>query len=211
VIDIDNIRICYGGQEVIRRFSLSANPREKIVLSGPSGSGKSSILRALLGLVIPDEGTISIGSCAIDNRTVWPLRTKMGYVAQEPDMGEGTVRDVVDRCFSFKANHTLKDNLNRLNDMLTRFYLSEAILDKDLSALSGGEKQRVALVIALLLDREILLLDEVSSALDRKCTEAVADYLQTSPQTVLLVTHDDRLMRIADRVVEIGSSQEEAN
>ena len=209
MIDIENITIAYGSQVVVRGFSMSISAGEKVVLAGASGSGKSSILRSLLGFVVPDAGQISVDSCLLDEKTVWSLRRRVAYVGQEPDLGEGSVQGVIDRCFSFKANHSLRKNVSRLGGLLEQFSLAESILAKDVSELSGGEKQRVALILALLLDRPVLLLDEISSALDRECTEATADYLRGSDKTVLLATHDETLMGAADRVVDLPDLKRE--
>ena len=203
MIDIENITIVYGSQVVVRDFSMSVSAGEKVVIAGASGSGKSSILRSLLGFVVPDEGRISVDSRLIDEKTVWSLRRRISYVGQEPNLGEGTVHEVIERCFSFKANHPLRENMSRLGGLLGQFSLDESILAKDASALSGGEKQRVALILALLLDRPVLLLDEISSALDRQCTQATADHLRGSDKTVLLITHDEALCGVADRMVDL--------
>ena len=91
--------------------------------------------------------------------------------------------------------------------MLDRFLLNDISLFKDVSELSGGEKQRLSLIVALLLKRPILLLDEISSALDPKCKQAVADYLTQSDQTIVLVTHDPVLEGICERVVCLGDTK----
>lgn len=209
MIDIENIKIAYGSQVVVRDFSMSVSTGEKVVLAGASGSGKSSILRSLLGFVVPDAGQISVDLSRLDEKTIWSVRRRMAYVGQEPDLGEGSVQQVIDHCFSFKANHSLGKNLSRLSGLLEQFSLDESILAKDVSELSGGEKQRMALILALLLDRPVLLLDEISSAMDRQCTEATADYLRDSDKTVLLVTHDEALLGAADRVVDLPDLKRE--
>ncbi len=92
MIDIENITIAYGSQVVVRDFSMSVSAGEKVVLAGASGSGKSSVLRSLLGFVVPDAGRISVDSCPLDEKTVWSVRQHMAYVGQEPDLGEGRVQ-----------------------------------------------------------------------------------------------------------------------
>lgn len=203
MIKIDSISIIYDQHVVQEDISLEVGQGEKIALYGASGSGKSSVLESILGFVIPQKGRITINGTELTGESVWPLRRLIGYVSQEPDLGAGTVRQVAERPFSFRANHDLAKNLTRLEEMFEQFALAESILSKDISALSGGEKQRLGLIIALLLDRPILLGDEISSALDPECIRAVADHISRSGQTVILVTHDPVLQGVCDRVVSL--------
>jgi ABC-type multidrug transport system ATPase subunit len=203
-IDMANLGVCYGGRWVLRGFNLEVRPGEKVSLSGPSGSGKSTVLRCALGLVVPDEGAISIRGAPLDGQTVWTLRHQMAYVAQEPDLGTGTVRQAIERPFAYKANAHLRANLERLPALLERFRLAGDLLDKESASLSGGEKQRVALVSAILLDRPMLLLDEASSALDKDNRQTVVEFIrQARDLTVLSVSHDAEWMGACDRVVDL--------
>ncbi|MBE0537519.1 MAG: amino acid ABC transporter ATP-binding protein [Phycisphaerae bacterium] len=208
MIEIQNITLAYGQETVIRDFSLSIEAGQKIAIRGSSGSGKSSILRSLLGFVRPRQGRIVIDGTELNRHTVWPLRGRMGYVPQEADLGDARVGALVERPFSFRANAALRGNLRRLPEMLERFGLSQAILAKEMPALSGGEKQRIALIMTLLLDRPILLLDEISSALDAQSTETVVNLLAGSSQTVVLVSHDLRLAGVCDKVIDVPSYKE---
>lgn len=203
MIEIDDITIAYDSGAVQENFSLAVSRGRKVCLSGPSGSGKSSILQSILGFVIPRRGTISIDGTQLTAKTVWSLRRMIGYVPQEPDLGDGTVEEIVHTPFSFRANQALSKNLDQLPAFLKRFSLDKSILPKDISSLSGGEKQRIGLIITLLLDRPLLLLDEISSALDPKCKQAVADYLSRTQQTVLMVSHDSVMQSACDKTISL--------
>lgn len=203
MLEIDGITIAYDSGAVQENFSLAVGEGEIAGICGASGSGKSSVLRSILGFVVPQRGSIRINGMELTEKTVWPLRRMIGYVAQEPDLGEGTVGEIVQRPFSFRANHDLAKNLDRLGDFLRRFGLDESIVSKDITSLSGGEKQRIGLIITLLLDRPLLLLDEISSALDPECKQAVVDYLTESRQTVLLVSHDEVLQSVCEKVISL--------
>jgi putative ABC transport system ATP-binding protein len=88
---------------------------------------------------------------------------------------------------------------------LAQFHLAPEILAQDMTSLSGGEKQRIALVSAILLDRPIYVLDEVTSALDRSCRQAVLEFfLGDGDMTVLLVSHDPDVLQRADQVIDLG-------
>jgi putative ABC transport system ATP-binding protein len=204
MIKLDNITVKYNSQPIIEQFSLEVKKGEKVALWGPSGSGKSSILQIPLGFVLPESGTVTVNDVVLSAETAWHIRTKTGYVPQEPNLSSGTVREIVNAPFNYHTNHNLKSNLEKLPGLLEEFALEHSILDKDISTLSGGEKQRVALIIALLLEREILLLDEISSALDHDCRKAVINHLAKITKTILLVTHDAALLEFCDRRVEIN-------
>jgi len=200
-----DVTVLYDGHAVLQDFSMSLGAGETALLTGPSGCGKSTVLRCLLGFVAPETGSVRLGGEPLTAETVWHLRRRLAYVGQEPELGAGTVSEVLERPFHYRANAGLRDNLKRVGALFERFALGRALLDKEAGDLSGGEKQRVALIAAILLDRPIFLLDEVTSALDRAGKENVADYFRSRDDaTVLLVAHDPELFPFADRVVPVG-------
>jgi len=200
-----DVTVLYDGHAVLEGFSMSLGAGETALLTGPSGCGKSTVLRCLLGFVAPKTGSVRLGGEPLNAETVWHLRRLLAYVGQEPELGTGTVREVLERPFHYRANAGLRDNLKRIGALFERFGLGRALLDKEAGDLSGGEKQRVALIAAILLDRPIFLLDEVTSALDRPGKENVADYFRSRDDaTVLLVAHDPELFSFADQVVPVG-------
>ncbi len=210
-IEIENLHITIGHQPIFSGLNLRVEQGRKTTLVGKSGSGKSTLLRTLLGFVVPDAGTIRIFGRELNRNSVWELRTRMAYVAQEPEMASGKVRNILESPFAFKKNRHLRERLKRIPALLDHLQLSPGILGKDFSDLSGGEKQRIALISALVLDREILLLDEASSALDHAAKHAVIDLLKASESlTVLSVSHDREWMDFSNDVVDLTKTQQEA-
>ncbi len=204
-IEIKNITVRFEGKMILEDFSLHVNSGEKVVLTGESGLGKSTVLRSVLGFVIPVEGSIFINGQPLSPETVWRLRTFLAYVPQEPNLGSGPLREWLERPFTYRANSGLRKNLDRIPELFDRFLLSMDLLEKEVSTLSGGEKQRVALVSAILLDRKIFLLDEPTSALDDSNRDRMMDYLRSIPdRAVLAVSHDPALLALADRVVRLS-------
>lgn len=203
-LEAKDVTVRFGGQIVLRDFSMALQASEKAVLTGPSGCGKSTVLRCLLGFVFPEGGTVLIAGTPLTAETVWRLRLQIAYVGQEPDLGGGPVHQVLERPFHYHANAALRSNLQRAPELFETFHLAPSLLDKEAGDLSGGEKQRVALVSALLLDRRILLLDEVTSALDATSKDAVADYLRSRDDvTALFVAHDTDRFSFVDQVVTL--------
>ena len=200
----ENVSLTFDGNRVLEKFSLQIAAGQKVLIAGPSGCGKSTILKCFLGLVIPETGLIAITGKSLTSKTVWNLRRKIAYVTQEPALAWGTVRQAVYRPFHYRANTNLRRNTDRLAGLMELFRLDDDLLDKSVSKLSGGEKQRIALIVAILLDRPILLLDEPTSALDVRTKRILGEYLHSRTNlTVLVVSHDTDSFVFADNIVQM--------
>jgi len=209
-LEAKDLDIRFGKQVVLHGFSLSLGPGEKALLTGPSGCGKSTVLRCFLGFVVPDAGLVSIEGATLTADTVWRLRQRVAYVGQEPDLGTGTTAQAIERPFHYRVNASLRHNLDRIAELFEQFHLSRDLLHKDIGSLSGGEKQRIALVSAILLDRRVFLLDEVTSALDRVSKQAVVDYFRgRQDATALIVAHDPEVFSFIPRVILVGGAPHE--
>ncbi|MEN6337559.1 MAG: ATP-binding cassette domain-containing protein [Phycisphaerales bacterium] len=203
-LEAKDVEIRFGRQVVLHAFSLSLEPGEKALITGPSGCGKSTVLRCFLGFVVPNAGSVAIEGTEITPASVWRLRQHVAYMGQEPDLGTGTAAQAIERPFHYRINAGLRRNLDRVPELFERFHLARDLLHKDVGSLSGGEKQRIALVSAILLDRRIFLLDEVTSALDKFSKQTVADYFRTREDaTALIVAHDPEVFSFVRRVIEL--------
>ncbi|UCD50815.1 MAG: ATP-binding cassette domain-containing protein [Phycisphaerales bacterium] len=203
-LELRNVTVRFDGQTVLDHFSMALEAGEKALLTGPSGCGKSTVLRCLLGFVAPEAGSIHIEGKLLNAHTVWTLRRHLAYVGQEPELGTGTVNEILERPFHFHANAPLRANLHRVPQLCEQFGLAQSLLRKEPGDLSGGEKQRIALISALLLDRTVFLLDEVTSALDRASKRIVLDYFQSrNDVTTLFVAHDSEWFAFADQTIEM--------
>ncbi|MBN2643624.1 MAG: ATP-binding cassette domain-containing protein [Victivallales bacterium] len=111
-IEIQDVCIKYGARYILRDFSLSVNEGEKVLLNGSSGCGKSTVLKAISGLVVPCRGSISIYGQTLNGHDIWHLRRLMAYVQQEPELGTGSVKNILEQPFSYKANQSLKKTWN---------------------------------------------------------------------------------------------------
>ncbi|RMI42991.1 thiol reductant ABC exporter subunit CydD [Streptomyces triticirhizae] len=183
--------------------SLSVAPGETVALTGPSGGGKSTVLRALLGLVRPESGRVLVGGVELASLDLAAWHRGIAWVPQRPLLFAGTVAENV--------------RLARpdAGDAEVAAALAEAAageLDPALrlgpggAGLSAGQRQRVALARAFLADRPVLLLDEPTAALDGATEAAVVAAIarHAAGRTVLLVSHRPALLAIADRTVRLG-------
>ncbi len=217
---LDGLSAGYGGgQDVLRDVSLSFAKGEVVGLIGPSGSGKSSLLRALVGLLRPRAGRVTIGGDAVDYASAASLRKardRFAIVFQQYNLFQNmtALRNVAIAPTLVKKRRSAEVEAEA-RALLTKVGLG-AKFDAYPDELSGGQQQRVAIARALALHPDILLLDEVTSALDPELVNEVLDTIRTlqgEGMTMLIVSHEMAFIReVASsvvfmdqgRVVEVG-------
>lgn len=189
------------GNRVVDSVSLSVDEREVLGIVGPSGAGKSSFLRLLNRLDEPTSGTVYLDGT--DYREIPPrqLRRRVGFVPQRPALRDGTVRENVTIGPRLREESVEAETVQNL---LARVDL-DGYGTREVTNLSGGEAQRVAIARSVLNRPEVLLLDEPTSNLDaaseEKVEELLADLREEFGLTYVLVTHDpDQAERLADRI-----------
>lgn len=183
------------GRHVLRDVSLRVGPGEKVALVGPNGAGKSTLLLHLNGILRPKEGTVR--ACGFETRkdNLGKVRAGVGLVFQNPDdqLFSPTVFDDV-------AFGLLYQGLPEA-DVRERVKQALAVVSmEDYAArvsyrLSPGEKKRIALATVLAMEPEILVMDEPTSGLDPRGRRSFIDLLRELPQTMLVATHDLRMVR----------------
>ncbi|MFY0545413.1 ABC transporter ATP-binding protein [Brevibacillus sp. H7] len=200
-----DVSFSYGTQPLLRRFHLTVNQGEFVSLIGPSGIGKSTLFQLTAGLLQPDEGTIRLDGV--------PSGERLGRVGYMPQ------RDMLMAWRTVAENAALpleiqgvprKAALERVRAELPRFGL-DSWAEAYPSQLSGGMRQRVSFLRAMLTGADLLLLDEPFSALDgitrMDMQEWLLDMWQQTGTTLLLITHDiDEAILMADRVVVLLDS-----
>lgn len=200
-LKFDNLIVKLSGHIIIEDLSVDIKPGERIAIEGRSGSGKSTLLRTILGFIVPFEGKIFVEEDELNPENINAIRLKIAYLAQEPELGDGQVKDILERPFHYKANLKLIDNLQKADKLFEEFLLPISLMNEKISTLSGGEKQRLALISSLLLDRNLLLLDEASSALDKESVETIRKYFENkSNLTILSVSHGRSLIKADSKI-----------
>jgi putative ABC transport system ATP-binding protein len=203
IIQFDRVSVRIHEKTLLSEISFDLFTGEKAVLCGKSGSGKSSVLRALLGLLPLTQGMIRFQEKPLDAASVQAVRSRIAYIGQEPILGAESVREALLLPFQFKSHHGHKPTEAQIMDVLQRLHLPADILRQDSGRISGGEKQRIALARGLLLGKSIYLLDEVTSALDAASKQAVFEVFSDASLTVLSVAHDPDWIERCDLVFEI--------
>ena len=192
-IKFNQLNFTFKSKPILQNFNLQIPTNTTTVIFGKSGTGKSTLLQLLLGFYQPQSGKIIVNRQTLNSRTVWHIRQQIAYLDQTATLGpnEATPQQLLREYFNFKANSHLSYSSSQLNSLLHQLQLPQQLLTQPLHQLSGGERQRFGLIFALLLDRPILLLDELTSALDPQTKQAVVNLiLQLQHKTILLVTHD---------------------
>lgn len=205
IIRFDQVSVAAQEKTLLSNISFTLMQGEKALLCGKSGSGKSSVLKTLMGLHSLQSGTVYFQEKPLTPLTVQTVRSCIAYIGQEPMLGADEVRDALLLPFQFKAHRHQRPTDNQLIDVLHRLRLPADILNAKSSRISGGEKQRIALARGLLLDKKLYLLDEVTSALDIESKLAVLDVFSDPQLTVLSVTHDPDWMKHSDIILELAA------
>ena len=213
LLSIDSVTAGYGkGPDVLQEVSVSVERGRTVAVVGESGSGKSTLARVITGLLPPRSGEIlfqgELLPHALAQRTKQQLRQAQ-MIYQLPDVAlnpRQRVRDIVGRPLSFYLGLRGKERERRIIELLEQIELSETYINRLPDELSGGEKQRICIARALAAEPELIICDEVTSALDTIVAKAILDLLQRLQYelqlTYLFISHDiDTVASIADRVV----------
>ena len=185
LIDLDHVRHCYHKQCLLDEVSFTLEEKDKVALVGINGTGKSTLLKLLVGSEACDQGI---------KRKKKDLR--IAYLAQNPDLDDAlSVWDQV-----MKQTNVTKEY--EAKAMLTRLGITD--IHAGIATLSGGQRKRVALAQVLLQEYDLLLLDEPTNHLDAEMIEWLEAFLIKSNRAVFMVTHDRYFMeRITNRIVEL--------
>lgn len=189
MIKFEDISLSFGGKTILNNFSLDINEGEKILLSAPSGRGKSSLIKLLLGFIRPQKGSIYYRGEKLTGDTIDTIRRDIAWVNQDITLRKLRIDELLEEVGNFSANKDI-NFYGRLDELLQEFALSREIMKKNIDKLSGGERQRLGLIIAILMNREVFLLDEVTSSLDSAMKKRVEEWIASTEKTVILISHD---------------------
>ncbi|MGL5703646.1 MAG: ABC transporter ATP-binding protein [Cetobacterium sp.] len=190
MIKFKNIDLKFNDKIILKNFNLTINKGEKVLIAGKSGKGKSTLLKILLGFNSPDSGEVLFQDIQLNEKNIDNIRKYLGYMPQSTPFLNDNVEKIINTIFNYKLNSKKKLDYDKLFYYFNLFNLDKNILTKHINELSGGEKQRFAFIITILLDREVWILDEITSSLDQDMKEKVTHYILNSDKTVVLVSHD---------------------
>jgi ATP-binding cassette subfamily F protein 3 len=179
----------YGDKVVLDNIDLEFRRGDKVAIVGPNGAGKSTLLKLLAGMIKPIGGEVMLGHNAEPRY--------FGQHQLEQLDGEATLYDTV-------AAHSANSDKNYIRNALGAFLFSGPAVDKQVKALSGGEKSRLALAAILASPGNVLLLDEPTNHLDIASIEMLSESMAAYAGTILFVSHDEYFIsRLATRIIEV--------
>ena len=211
-ITLDDVTFSFGDDPVLRSLNLTVNAGEMVVLTGPSGGGKTTLCDTIMGLLPVEEGRLLVDGVNLSTVNITQWRQQIGYVPQEPVLFNDSIR----------KNVTLADD--RISDDAVERALEQAGIAEFVrglsagvdhqvgergSTLAGGQRQRIAIARALVGQPSLLIMDEPTAALDSKTEEAVCATLASlkGDLTMIAISHQSALEHIADRVVRLDSGR----
>lgn len=197
LVEVQNVEFKYWNQSnyTLKKVQLSVQEGEHVAIIGPSGSGKSTLLQLMLGLYQSEDGTVLINNQDITSILDSDKYSSINALLQSQQLFDGTVRD---NLFTDQGDAVIEDVFDTLG-------LSHIDLDRHITlsgnTLSGGEIQRIGIARLLLKEAPIWVLDEPTTALDIYHTNLVMDEIHKQSQTLIVATHDLRLLPKFDKIM----------
>lgn len=201
------------GRWLWRNLTLTLQPGERLGVTGPSGGGKTLLLRTLAGLEPLQHGELAYRGRALTNWQMPAYRAQVAYLSQRPALREGTVEAALRAPFNFHAHAHSRFPSDRACELLAVLGREDRFMQQRCERLSGGEAQIVALLRTLLLEPEVLLLDEPTASLDAKTVTAIEQLIgrwmaDASERACIWTSHDSvQLQRTCNRLITLEPAE----
>ena len=207
-IEFDNVIMDFGEHRVLNELSLTLPKQGLVVLTGPSGAGKTTLIDLLTGLIQPIGGEIRIDGVSLDKVDLAQWRHTIGYVPQEMVLFHDSIRNNVllgDEGFTDKDIWKVIDQAGLLDVIKALPEGLDTMLGEQGARLSGGQRQRLAIARALIRRPRILILDEVTTSLDPATERTVCNMLNVVAVNtlVLAISHQQEIQRVADQIINL--------
>jgi len=216
VIEINNLKKSFGKQEVLKNVSLTLYNGENLVVLGKSGSGKSVLIKCIVGLLYPDEGTITVfekNVTTLNTKELGEMRQKIGFLFQSGALYDSmTVKQNIEFPLRRKKKKlTEKEIKEKVEEVLENVGLADA-LHKMPSQLSGGMRKRVSLARSIAVDPMIMLYDEPTTGLDPVTSDEISllinDVQKKYKTSSIIITHDIKCaLNTADRIIMLNEGE----
>lgn len=203
MIEFKKVSFRFDDRIIIDSFNDSFREGEHIALMGESGAGKSTLMNSLMGLTLPFEGEIVVDNLVLSVQNIQQIRSKIAWVPQEVHLPYDFVREALEEPFKLKVNQHKHFDKGLMQEYFSQLGLDHALFDARMQDISGGERQRIMLISALLLRKKILLLDEPTSAIDPRTRERLISFFSDLKLTLFAVTHDADFARTCHRTIHL--------
>ena len=193
MLHINNACIAFGTEVLFSGFEMKLEKGETACIVGQSGCGKTSLLNAVMGFVPLYEGTIKVGGTLLDKSTIDLVRRQIAWIPQELALPFEWVKEMVSLPFELKVNRSVPFSEERLFMCFDELGLEHELYFKRVNEVLGGQRQRIMLAVAALLNKPLIVIDEPTSALDTGSTDKVLAFFRRQAEkgaAVLAVSHD---------------------
>lgn len=211
ILRLENVGFEADGQQILKNIHLTVEKGTIVTVTGPSGGGKSTLLKMMGMLISPTSGTIYYKDQDMLDYEPTEYRKEVSYFFQNAVLFDDTVRENLS--FPARIREDRFDEARAKNGLET-VQLPASYIDKPIKDLSGGERQRVALIRNLMYPPKVLLMDEVTSSLDKENREIIISFIQqlnkNEEVTILWITHNQDEIDASNEVITIIDGEVEA-
>ena len=204
MIQLKNISLKYDNKLIFKDLSLKIKTNQKVAILGESGSGKTSLLNLIIGFVKPQTGKIFVNNLELNPQNIRTIRKNIAWLPQGIDMYFENVNEMFFAPFYLNLNKKNKPDNNQIEKIFKAFNLDFDLMNKKVSEISGGQKQRLILASILLTNKKIYLLDEPTSALDTANASLIAEYLKKLDATIIAASHDQDFFSKMDYTINLN-------
>lgn len=218
MIELKNVCYAYGKEVALRYINLNIQKGESVIIQGPNGCGKSTLIKLLNGIIFPMEGSYTYQGHEITEKALKDTRfakwfhQQMGYVFQNADtqLFCGSVEEEI--AFGPTQMGLSEDEIKQRTEDCLKLFGIEKLRERPPYHLSGGEKRKVSLACILSMNPEVLILDEPLAGLDESTQEMLIDFLKqfhAAGKTLIIITHNNQLAKeLGTRFVQMNEDHE---
>ncbi len=208
ILRIKDLSYQVEDKKILNNINLQIESGQYVTFIGPSGSGKSTLMRIIASMITATSGDVIFDGQSIQKYDPIQYRQRVSYAFQQPTLFGKTVKDNLEFPFLVRNKEFVEKKAVSALEMVN---LDESYINKSVNDISGGEKQRIALLRNLLFKPEILITDEVTTGLDTENKEIVHQMLtkfnQDEQMTILRVTHDESEIKNAIKTITIKDGE----
>ena len=218
MIELKNVCYAYGNEIALRYINLNIQKGESVIIQGPNGCGKSTLIKLLNGIIFPMEGSYTYQGHEITEKTLKDPRfakwfhQQMGYVFQNADtqLFCGSVEEEI--AFGPIQMGLSEGKIKQRTDDCLKLFGIEKLRERPPYHLSGGEKRKVSLACILSMNPEVLILDEPLAGLDESTQKMLIDFLKkfhAAGKTLIIITHNNQIAKeLGTRFIQINENHE---
>jgi len=197
MIHCQNIELAFSGKKIFDKLNLFIEKGENVCISGPSGKGKSTLLKILQGYIIPDKGQILINNKTLGTKTIKEIRESIIWIPQNINLPVNNGWELLNLLH-------IQPNIELVNEFIEKLGLEKDIISKDFNKISGGQKQRIIISICLSLNKKIILMDEPTASLDDVSIKLLIKTLKSlNGKTIVSASHNHLWVNNTDKIIQL--------